>query len=128
MPGSAIPTLALYYKNEQINNMKSIEIIMMPVKDQKKAKAFYSKLGFEVVAEAPSDHGQTWLQMGLPGDNTTIALAGFQAMICETDDIEKEIKQLTAKGISVGKVDTMPWGKFAWIKDEDGNQICLKEK
>jgi catechol 2,3-dioxygenase-like lactoylglutathione lyase family enzyme len=108
--------------------MKSIEIIMMPVADRQKAKEFYLKLGFEVVIEAPAEHGETWIQMGLPGSNTTISLAGFQGMICETGDIEGEIRDLNAKGIEVGKIDETPWGKFAWLKDMDGNSLCLHQK
>lgn len=108
--------------------MKAIEIIMLPVADQQKAKEFYLKLGFKVLAEAPADHGQTWLQMGLPGQSTSISLMTFHGIIYETDDIVKEIKELKEKGIEVGKVDTKPWGKFAWLKDPDGNGLCLHEK
>ena len=53
--------------------MKQIEIIMIPVSDQQKAKEFYLKLGFRVVLEAPAAHGQTWLQMALPDQATTIS-------------------------------------------------------
>lgn len=108
--------------------MKSVEIIMLPVADRQKAKEFYLKLGFEIVVEAPGAHGETWIQMGLPGCNTTISLAGFQGIICETKDITAEIKELRAKGIEVGKIDETPWGKFAWLKDLDGNQLCLHQK
>ena len=108
--------------------MKSIEIIMLPVADRQKAKEFYLKLGFQVLIEAPAAHGETWIQMGIPGSNTTISLAGFQGIICETDNIEKEIKELEAKGISVGKIDDTAWGRFAWLKDLDGNSFCLHQK
>lgn len=108
--------------------MKSVEIIMVPVGDRQKAKEFYSKLGFHVLVEAPGAHGETWIQMGLPGGGTTISMSGFQGMICETDDIEKEIKELSGKGIDVGKIDETPWGKFAWLKDLDENSICLHQK
>ncbi|RYZ57745.1 MAG: glyoxalase [Chitinophagaceae bacterium] len=108
--------------------MKSVGIIMLPVKDQQKAKEFYGKLGFDVLVEAPSDHGGTWVQMGLPGDKATISLASFSGVICETADIAKEIEGLAKKGIEVGKVDHTPWGKFAWLKDLDGNSLCLHEK
>ena len=101
---------------------------MLPIKDQQKAKEFYLKLGFQVVVEAPGAHGDTWIQMGLPGGNTTISLASFQAMICDTDDIEAEAKALGEKGISVGKIDDTPWGRFAWMKDPDGNSLCLHQK
>lgn len=108
--------------------MKSVEIIMLPVKDRQKAKEFYLKLGFNVVLEAPDPHGETWIQMGLPNGNATISLAGFQGIICETDDIEKEIKVLKSSDIEVGKIDDTPWGMFAWLKDVDGNSLCLHQK
>ena len=108
--------------------MKSVEIIMLPVKDQQKAKEFYLKLGFQIVVEAPGAHGDKWIQMGLPGGNTTISLAGFQGIICETDNIEKEIIDLKAKDIEVGKIDDTPWGRFAWLNDLDGNSLCLHQK
>ncbi|MEO7140862.1 MAG: VOC family protein [Ferruginibacter sp.] len=114
--------------NQNINNMKTVEIIMLPVKDQQKAKAFYLKLGFEIVVEAAAEHGEKWIQMKLPSGNVTISLASFQGVICETDDIKKEIKKLHAKGIEVGKIDETAWGKFAWLKDLDGNSLCLHQK
>jgi catechol 2,3-dioxygenase-like lactoylglutathione lyase family enzyme len=108
--------------------MKAVEIIMLPVKDRQASKAFYQQLGFKVIVEAPAAHGETWIQMGLPGDDTTISLSGFSGVICSTDNIENEIKSLKAKGIEVGKIDDTPWGRFAWLKDPDGNSLCLREK
>ena len=108
--------------------MKSIEIIMVPVKDRQKAKEFYLGLGFQVVVEATDPHGETWIQMGLPNSDTTISLAGFPGIICKTDDIENKIKEYEVKGIEVGKIDETPWGKFAWLKDLDGNRLCLHQK
>jgi catechol 2,3-dioxygenase-like lactoylglutathione lyase family enzyme len=108
--------------------MKSVEIIMLPVADRQKAKEFYVKLGFKLIVEAPAEHGETWIQMGLPGNNTTISLSGLQGIICETDNIEAEITELNARGITVGKINDTPWGRFAWLKDLDGNSLCLHEK
>ncbi|WP_431213967.1 VOC family protein [Puia sp. P3] len=88
--------------------MKTAEIIMIPVTDQQKAKEYYSKLGWRVVVEAPDGHGGTWLQMALPGENTTLSLARFHGIIFETDDIEGEIKALASKGIDAGKIDDTP--------------------
>ncbi len=108
--------------------MKAIEILMIPVADQQKAKEFYLKLGFQIIIEAPMGEGQTWIQLGLPNESTTISLANFQGIIFETDDIEKEIAELKTQGIEAGKVDGTPWGKFAWMKDLDGNALCLHQK
>ena len=129
--GCGIMRLILGHTNSKtLKNyaMKLLEIVMLPVSDRQKAKEFYLKLGFAVTVEATDPHGDAWIQMGLPGGNTTISLAGFQALICETDDIAQEIEQLTAKGIEVGKIDDTPWGRFAWLKDPDGNSLCLHQK
>ncbi|MEO6720078.1 MAG: VOC family protein [Ferruginibacter sp.] len=108
--------------------MNAVEIIMIPVSDQQKAKEFYLRLGFQVILEAPGAHGETWIQLGLPNQSTTISLAKFQGIICETNDIEKEIEELKSKDIEVGKIDDTPWGKFAWLKDLDGNSLCIHQK
>jgi catechol 2,3-dioxygenase-like lactoylglutathione lyase family enzyme len=107
--------------------MKSIGIIMLPVKDRQKAKEFYLKLGYQVIVEAPAAHGETWIQMRLPEGNTSISLGSFSGIICDVDNIEKEIQELITKGIEVGKIDQTPWGKFAWLKDLDGNSLCLRQ-
>jgi catechol 2,3-dioxygenase-like lactoylglutathione lyase family enzyme len=108
--------------------MKALEIIIIPVADQQKAKEFYLKLGFKVIVEAPADHGHTWLQMSLPDDNTTIALMHFHGIIIGTPDIEKDIQEYKNKGIEFGKIDDQPYGRFAWVKDLDGNGLCLHQK
>lgn len=73
-------------------------------------------------------NGETWLQMGLPGQVTTISLAKFQGIVFETDDIEKEIGLLKVKGIQEGQIDPTPWGRFAWLQDPAGNKLCLHQK
>ncbi len=108
--------------------MKTVEIISIPVSDQQKAKGFYLKLGFQIIMEAPMGNGQTWVQVGLPGETTSISLSNFQGIIFETADIEKEVQELKAKGIETGKIDDTPWGKFSWLKDLDGNGLCLHQK
>lgn len=108
--------------------MKTIEIISQKVSDQQKSKDFYLKLGFELIVEAPMGNGETWVQLGLPGQTTSISLMNFQTVILETEDMEKEIRDLKSKGIEVGKIDDTPWGKFSQLKDPDGNNITLHQK
>lgn len=108
--------------------MKTAEIIMIPVTDQQKAKEYYSRLGFQVVIEAPDGHGGVWLQMALPGDNTSLSMARMSGLIFETEDIESDVRDLKARGIEAGKIDDTPWGRFAWLKDLDGNGLCLHQK
>ena len=108
--------------------MKKIEIITIPVADQQKAKAFYMKLGFQPIVEAPMGNGQTWVQLGLPDQTTSISLMNFQGIILETEDIEKEVRELKGKGIETAKIDDTPWGRFAQLKDLDGNGLTLHQK
>ena len=108
--------------------MKAIEIIMLPVADQQKAKEFYLKAGLEVQLEAPMGEGKMWLQMGLPNESTSISLMSSNGIIFETDDIEKEVAALNAKGIVTKNIDQTPWGRFCWMNDPDGNEICLHQK
>ena len=53
--------------------MKTIEIITIPFTDPRRAKAFYTGIGFEVLVEASMPNGETWIQLGLPGQTTSIA-------------------------------------------------------
>jgi predicted enzyme related to lactoylglutathione lyase len=116
--------------------MKSIEIISTPVSDQARAKDFYLKLGFNIIADAPFDGGQQWIQLGFPGSDVSITLVTWfdnmtpgciNGLVIKTDDIEKEIEKLTANGISVAPIDHTPWGKFAAVSDPDGNRLSLHQ-
>jgi hypothetical protein len=66
--------------------------------------------------------------VGLPGQTTSLALLNFSSIILETGDMVKEIRELKANGIEVGEVDNPPWGKFAQLKDVDGNALTLYQK
>lgn len=116
--------------------MKSIEIISIPVTDQLRAKQFYQNIGFEVRVEAPYEGDKKWIQMGFPESEISITLviwfdnmpAGcINGFVIKTDDLAKTIEEITAQGITVGKVDNTPWGKFAAVIDPDGNRLSFHE-
>ena len=108
--------------------MKTIEVISIPVTDQQRAKEFYMKLGFQVIIEAPMGNGEAWVQLGLPNQPTSISLSNYHGVMFETDDIEKEIEELKSKGMKTSKIETTPWGKFAQLKDPDGNGLSFHQK
>ena len=117
--------------------MTAIEIVSIPVTDQQAAKAFYLKLGFGLMTEAPFQNGASWIQMGLPGSTVTITLVNWfpdmpagslRGFVIGSADIETEVEELKTKGIEAGAIDKTPWGKFATIKDPDGNHISLHGK
>lgn len=116
--------------------MKAIEIISIPVTDQQAAKAFYLKIGFEILVEANFEK-QTWIQMAFPGSPVSITLVNWfpempagsvRGLVIKTNDLDKDIADLKAKGLEVGNVDTTPWGRFATVKDPDGNALSLHAK
>ena len=116
--------------------MKSITIISIPVTDQEVAKQFYLNLGFQLLVEAPFDTHK-WIQMSLPGQELSITLVtwfpelrpgSIRGFVITVDSINNEIKELNEKGIDVGKIEQMPWGKFASVKDPDGNTWSLHQK
>ncbi|MGF7073654.1 VOC family protein [Mucilaginibacter sp. 3215] len=116
--------------------MKAIEIISIPVTDQQAAKAFYLKIGFEILVEANFEK-QTWIQMAFPGSPVSITLVNWfpempagsvRGLVIKTDNLDKDIADLKAKGLEVGDVDTTPWGRFATVKDPDGNALSLHAK
>lgn len=116
--------------------MKAIEIISIPVTDQQAAKAFYLKLGFEIIVEANFEK-QTWIQMALPGSPVSITLVNWfpempagsvRGFVIKTDDLDKEIEELKSKGLEVGDAEKTPWGRFATVKDPDGNALSLHGK
>ena len=130
--------------------MKAIEVISIPVTDQQKAKEFYLKLGFSMIAEAHFGNGEKWVQLGFPNESTTITLVNWwpfqetkmragslHAVFVETDDLEKEMKELKAKGIEIGvlstngiepgKIDDTALGKFAHVIDPDGNALVIHQ-
>jgi predicted enzyme related to lactoylglutathione lyase len=118
--------------------MKSIEVISIPVENQENSKAFYLKLGFQVVLEKPFDHGQKWVQMAFPGQsNVSITLVtwfpnmppgSINGFVIKTDDIEWEKTELAAKGITTGQVEQTPWGRFLSVSDPDGNKLSLHQE
>jgi len=115
--------------------MKLIEVVSIPVTDQATAKEFYLKIGFEVIIEAPMGDGNTWVQLGIPGQATSIALVNWfgkmpagslQGLVLATDNIEKDVAGFKAKGIAVQDIDVTPWGLFASFFDPDGNGLILR--
>ncbi|MGZ3821550.1 MAG: VOC family protein, partial [Mucilaginibacter sp.] len=127
---------AIYIQNQLI--MKAITIISVPVTDQQAAKQFYLNLGFTLLVEGPFGPGQNWVQLALPGQEAlSITLVTWfpeltpgciRGFVIKVDNLADEIKDLGAKGIEVGKIDETPWGKFAAVKDPDGNTWSLHEE
>jgi len=114
-----------------------ISIVSIPVTDQARAKEFYLQFGFQLLIDAPMGGDQRWIQLTLPAAETTIALVNWfpempagsvRGMVITVDNIDEKIKELNDKGIEVEPIETTPWGKFAAVKDPDGNRLSLHQE
>ncbi|HOZ86168.1 MAG TPA: VOC family protein [Bacteroidia bacterium] len=117
--------------------MKSIDVISIPVSDQQKAMAFYSRLGFELLADNEMGNNRRWLQMGFKGNSTTITLVTWfkqmppgsvQGLVIRTDSFDEDVKELRENGIEITRLEQTEWGKFASFKDPDGNGLSLQQR
>lgn len=117
--------------------MKSIDVISVPVSDPERSKRFYAALGFEIMAETKMTELQTWIQMGLQGSQASITLVTWfkkmpagcmQGLVIGTDSIESDLADLKSKGLDAGEIEETPWGKFALLKDPDGNGLSLHQR
>jgi len=116
--------------------MEFLEVVSLPVSDQQVSKEFYLKIGFELIVEADMGNGSNWVQLGLPGQTTSISLVTWfsntkpgssQGLVIHTKDIEKDVEELKSKGVEVAPIDPTPWGKFANFYDPDGNGMILRQ-
>jgi len=117
--------------------LSHVGIVSVPVSDPDRAKAFYVEvLGFEVLADAQIAKDQRWVQVGLPGAQTSLTLVSWfpsmpagslKGMVIETDDLEADIALITEAGVLVSPIEEQPWGRFVTLADPDGNGIIVQD-
>ncbi|MCU1345856.1 MAG: hypothetical protein JWL70_2122 [Acidimicrobiia bacterium] len=114
-----------------------VGIVSVPVSDPDRAKAFYVEvLGFEVLADEAIENDRRWVQVGLPGAETSLSLVTWfpsmaagssRGLVIETDDLEADIALITEAGVAVSAIDEQPWGRFVMLVDPDGNGIVVQD-
>lgn len=116
-----------------------IATVVVPVAEQDRAMEFYTeKLGFEKRVDVPFGGQYRWVEVGLPGTETTIALAppppGESAGGRETGislhatDIDAYHAELKAAGVDVdAEVSRMgdPVPPLFWLRDPEGNSLMV---
>jgi catechol 2,3-dioxygenase-like lactoylglutathione lyase family enzyme len=116
-----------------------IATVVVPVADQDEMIRFYTdKLGFEKRVDIPFGGQYRWVEVGLPGTETTIALAppppGGSAGKRETGlslhatDIDAYHEELKAAGVDVdAEVSRMgdPVPPLFWLRDPEGNVLMV---
>ena len=117
-------------------NIQHMDLIGMPVTDQKASLEFYTqKLGFEerVNMEHLEMQGIRWIELVPPGAATAIVLSTWEdsdsrgTIVLVTTDIEADYAELQAKGLNLPPLERQPWGISATITDPDGNKLLLQQ-
>ena len=114
-----------------------LELVILPVTDVDRAKAFYTeKIGFVADHDqSPSDEIR-FVQLTPPGSACSIAFGkgltdaspgSVRGMLMVVADIETAHKELTARGAEVSPIDDQPWGRFVYFTDPDGNAWSLQQ-
>jgi predicted enzyme related to lactoylglutathione lyase len=114
-----------------------IELIAIPVTDVDRAISFYvDRVGFVLDHDHSVDGGIRFVQLTPPGSACSVVLGtgitemapgsqkGVQIVITDADAART---QLTAAGVEASDVTELPWGRFVYFADPDGNTWSLQE-
>jgi catechol 2,3-dioxygenase-like lactoylglutathione lyase family enzyme len=114
-----------------------IELILMPVSDVDRSRAFYGEtLGWPVDHDQTVDENIRFVQVTPPGSACSIAfgrgltemepgsLRAIQAVVGSAEEV---LADLTARGVEADGVDEQPWGRFVTFADPDGNTWTLQQ-
>ncbi len=110
-----------------------IGTVVVPVADQDAALAFYAGLGFETRLDAPFGPGLRWLEVGLPGAETTLALVPGDALEVSlaTSDAAADHAALLAAGADVD-AELIRMGEgvppMFTFRDPDGNRFRVVQR
>jgi predicted enzyme related to lactoylglutathione lyase len=115
----------------------TLELIIVPVTDTDRAKAFYEQVGFAVDHDVTVSEDIRFVQMTPPGSAASIAFGkGLTEMtpgsldnmqVCVTD-IEAAHADLTERGVEVSDIADLQWGSFVYFADPDGNRWSVQQK
>jgi predicted enzyme related to lactoylglutathione lyase len=114
-----------------------LELVIIPVSDIDRAKAFYTdKAGFN----ADHDHSVSdeirFVQLTPPGSACSIAIGkgitdaapgsvvGLQMVV---PDIEAAHDELVKRGAEVSEIQELAWGRFVFFADPDGNKWAVQQ-
>jgi catechol 2,3-dioxygenase-like lactoylglutathione lyase family enzyme len=113
-----------------------LELIGVPVTDVDRAKEFYERVGFGVDHDHVISDEIRFVQITPPGSACSIAIGrgitemapgsldNLQAVVADAD---AALADLRARGVEAEGVSDMPWGRFVFFRDPDGNRWALQE-
>jgi predicted enzyme related to lactoylglutathione lyase len=114
-----------------------LELVQVPVSDVDRAKAFYvEQIGFNLDHDHQVNDELRFVQLTPPGSACSIAIGtglsqmapgsveGLQIVIEDADAAYAELKD---RGVEVSDVQDLPWGRFVFFSDPDGNGWALQQ-
>jgi predicted enzyme related to lactoylglutathione lyase len=114
-----------------------LELVAVPVSDVDRAKAFYTdQVGFTADHDHRVSEEIRFVQLTPPGSACSIAIGlgvtdmapgsvrGLQIVV---SDMEAAHAELKGRGVDVGEIQQLPWGRFVFFDDPDGNRWSLQE-
>ena len=113
-----------------------LELVVLPVSDVDRAKAFYERVGFHVDHDHRVSEDLRFVQLTPPGSACSIAIGeglvegepgsvkGLQVVV---DDVQAWRAELMGSGIDVGEVQDLAWGSFVYFHDPDGNSWSVQQ-
>ncbi len=114
-----------------------VELIILPVSDVDRARAFYGDtLGWPVDHDQTVDENIRFVQVTPPGSACSIAFGrglsqmepgSLRAIQVVVGSADEALADLTARGVEAQGVDDQPWGRFVSFSDPDGNSWTLQE-
>jgi catechol 2,3-dioxygenase-like lactoylglutathione lyase family enzyme len=120
--------------------IRGIKIVSIPVRDQDVSLKFYTeKMGFKVATDQPMGNGQRWIELLIPGSDSSLALftppghedriGGFQPMTFWCDDVFATAAALKARGVELAAEPKKEvWGTMAKFKDPDRNEFVFSSR
>lgn len=127
-----------------------LEVVVVPVSDVDRAKAFYSdQCGFVVDADSTPAPNFRVVQLTPPGSDCSVTIgpiivtesaAGFRPSFqLSVPDITAARDELAGRGVDITPVRHMgnggwqdgpggPYNSFAFFKDPDGNDWAIQQK
>ena len=102
-------------------------------------EVLYRGDGIKVTTDQPFNDKQRWIEVGIPGADTGLALftpdehqnriGQFQSISFWCDDVFATAKALKEKGaVLVQEPKTEDWGTAAIFQDPDGNKFVLSSR
>ena len=115
----------------------TLELIVVPVSDVDRAKAFYlEQAGFELLVDSTAGPDFRIVQLTPPGSACSIAIGtgigsmapgSLHGLHLVVSDIEAARDHLVKGGVDVSEVQEFPWGRFVFFADPDGNRWAVQE-